>query len=147
MAIATIIIFFALQFPKNGNIGLNTIQTWWGNSVYLNTVDANGTPLLPLPDKGYFGFVRTRPLGAVMLTCLQPGLVVDLYDLNDSTLRAVNELSWVCGGIGQLCTNIIRKLITSLPITRHPRTSHSSSLVADISPTCLRDTVTVDGIR
>ncbi|KZV91748.1 OPT oligopeptide transporter [Exidia glandulosa HHB12029] len=55
VAIATIIIFFALQFPKNGTIGASTIQSWWGNTVFVNTVDYAGTPLLPLPEKGYFG--------------------------------------------------------------------------------------------
>ncbi|EJD53618.1 OPT oligopeptide transporter [Auricularia subglabra TFB-10046 SS5] len=55
VAIATIIIFFALQFPKNGTIGKNTIQTWWGNSVYGETADGAGLPLLPIPEKGHFG--------------------------------------------------------------------------------------------
>ncbi|TDL15604.1 OPT oligopeptide transporter [Rickenella mellea] len=39
VAISIVLIFFCLQFPQNGNIGLNTIQAWWGNTVYLNTVD------------------------------------------------------------------------------------------------------------
>lgn len=57
MAIATIIIFFALQFPTPGGkaIGEDTLGAWWGNTVFLDTVDYAGAPLLPLPDKGYFG--------------------------------------------------------------------------------------------
>ena len=39
-----LIIFFALQYPKNGNIGLNNIQTWWGNTVYTKTDDYAGVP-------------------------------------------------------------------------------------------------------
>jgi OPT family small oligopeptide transporter len=31
VAIAVILIFFCLQYPKNGEIGINTIQVWWGN--------------------------------------------------------------------------------------------------------------------
>ena len=31
VAIAVILIFFCLQYPKNGEIGINTIQAWWGN--------------------------------------------------------------------------------------------------------------------
>ena len=57
LAISTIIIFFCLLFPKNGTIGASSIQTWWGNTVYANTADWNGTPLLPLPDSGSFGYV------------------------------------------------------------------------------------------
>ncbi|CDZ98406.1 Sexual differentiation process protein ISP4 [Phaffia rhodozyma] len=33
-ALAAIVIFFALSFPKDGKVGENTIQTWWGNTVY-----------------------------------------------------------------------------------------------------------------
>jgi hypothetical protein len=28
----------------NGNIGLNTIQQWWGNQVFKNTLDWQVTP-------------------------------------------------------------------------------------------------------
>ena len=35
VALAGIIIFFAVQFPDNGTIGLNTIQSWWGNTGKL----------------------------------------------------------------------------------------------------------------
>ena len=54
LAISTIIIFFCLQFPKDGTIGANSIQTWWGNTVFANTADWNGTPLL-VPENGTFG--------------------------------------------------------------------------------------------
>jgi OPT family oligopeptide transporter len=55
VAIASIIIFFALQFPKSGTIGQNDIMTWWGNTVYLNTMDGAGAALKPIPDSGFFG--------------------------------------------------------------------------------------------
>ena len=51
----TLIIFFALQYPKNGNIGLNSIQTWWGNTVYTNTDDYMGVPYKSLPEGETFG--------------------------------------------------------------------------------------------
>jgi hypothetical protein len=43
-AVGIIIIFFALQYPKNGTIGLNSIQSWWGNVVYEKTGDFIGVP-------------------------------------------------------------------------------------------------------
>jgi OPT oligopeptide transporter protein len=54
-SIGTIVIFFALQYPKNGTIGLNTIQSWWGNTVYTRTADYAGTPYLKVPEGGKFG--------------------------------------------------------------------------------------------
>ena len=50
-----LIIFFALQYPKNGNIGLNSIQTWWGNTVYTKTDDYVGVPYKNPPEEGTFG--------------------------------------------------------------------------------------------
>ncbi|TFK30379.1 OPT-domain-containing protein [Coprinopsis marcescibilis] len=40
VGIAMIVIFFALQFPS-GHVQLN----WWGNRVWINTDDADGTPI------------------------------------------------------------------------------------------------------
>lgn len=42
-AVGCIFIFFALQYPKNGTIGLG-VQGWWGNTVWVNTADAKGVP-------------------------------------------------------------------------------------------------------
>ena len=50
-----VFIFFTLQYPYNGTIGLNTIQKWWGNTVYLNTADAMGVPIKTLADGQTFG--------------------------------------------------------------------------------------------
>ena len=55
VAISVILIFFALQYPKNGTIGETTLATWWGNTVGINTADANSSPLWPIPAVGYFG--------------------------------------------------------------------------------------------
>ncbi|KAG6336421.1 hypothetical protein ID866_2664 [Astraeus odoratus] len=55
LACSIVLIFFCLQFPKNGTIGLNSIQKWWGNTVFLNTADAKGTPLWTV--NGTFGCV------------------------------------------------------------------------------------------
>ncbi|KAI9457240.1 OPT oligopeptide transporter [Lactarius psammicola] len=54
-AVGSIVIFFALQYPDNGNIGLNSIQQWWGNTVYMKTADAAGVPDRILPDGQTFG--------------------------------------------------------------------------------------------
>lgn len=55
LAFAVILIFFILQYPKNGTIGLTTIQAWWGNTVFTNTADGQGLPYKPLPSSGTFG--------------------------------------------------------------------------------------------
>ncbi|OCF77585.1 OPT family small oligopeptide transporter [Kwoniella mangroviensis CBS 8886] len=40
-ALCIIVIFFTLQLPKDGKIGQN-LQNWWGNTIYLNTLDGKG---------------------------------------------------------------------------------------------------------
>jgi hypothetical protein len=54
-AVGMVVIFFALQYPKNGTIGLDTIQAWWGNTVYTRTADYAGIPYLKVPEGGKFG--------------------------------------------------------------------------------------------
>jgi hypothetical protein len=53
--IGTAIIFFILQYPKNGTIGLNNIQNWWGNVVYTKTADFRGVPHKSVPEGGRLG--------------------------------------------------------------------------------------------
>ncbi|KAL4076570.1 OPT oligopeptide transporter protein-domain-containing protein [Scleroderma yunnanense] len=53
LACSIVLVFFCLQYPKNGAIGENNVQTWWGNMVFLNTADGRGTPLLAV--NGTFG--------------------------------------------------------------------------------------------
>ncbi|KAH7922249.1 small oligopeptide transporter [Leucogyrophana mollusca] len=55
VAVSIILIFFILQYPANGTIGLNSIQKWWGNTVFLNTADGQSAALLPIPESGTFG--------------------------------------------------------------------------------------------
>ncbi|KAI0667564.1 small oligopeptide transporter [Trametes maxima] len=55
VAICAILIFFCLQYPRDGTIGESTIMTWWGNTVMTKTADYNSASLWPLPEKGYFG--------------------------------------------------------------------------------------------
>ncbi|KAG5645321.1 hypothetical protein DXG03_006510 [Asterophora parasitica] len=55
VAISAVLVFFILQYPKNGDIGANNIQTWWGNSVYLQTADAKGTPMRKVAPGEFFG--------------------------------------------------------------------------------------------
>jgi hypothetical protein len=54
-AIGTTIVFFALIYPKNGTIGQDTIQAWWGNVVYKKTADYKGVPYKTVPNGGTFG--------------------------------------------------------------------------------------------
>ncbi|KAJ9285646.1 hypothetical protein DTO027B5_6445 [Paecilomyces variotii] len=48
VAVSTIIIFFCIILP-GGTL------TWWGNTVYSQTADGQGTPWKSLPARGYFG--------------------------------------------------------------------------------------------
>ncbi|KAG8215868.1 OPT oligopeptide transporter protein-domain-containing protein [Butyriboletus roseoflavus] len=57
LAVSIVIIFFVLQYPQNGTIGLTTVQTWWGNTVFLKTADGQALPYKPLPASGTFGCV------------------------------------------------------------------------------------------
>lgn len=47
--ISTILVFIALQYPDGGNISLN----WWGNDVFVNTIDAQRTAYLQPPPEGF----------------------------------------------------------------------------------------------
>ncbi|KAL7278030.1 OPT oligopeptide transporter [Trametes coccinea BRFM310] len=59
VAVSIIVVYFALQYPRNGRIGANNLQTWWGNTVATRTADYGvkgaGTPLLVNPDGQPFG--------------------------------------------------------------------------------------------
>ncbi|KAK7468277.1 hypothetical protein VKT23_002787 [Stygiomarasmius scandens] len=55
LAISVIFIFFTLQYPRNGSIGENTINTWWGNTVWKAGADGHGTPIRQLPAGQTFG--------------------------------------------------------------------------------------------
>jgi len=55
VAISILVVFFALQFPQDGNIGINNIQVWWGNTVPFTGADGLGTPVRPLAPGATFG--------------------------------------------------------------------------------------------
>lgn len=55
LAVATVVIFFCLQYPKNGAIGANNVATWGGNTIYQNTDDWNGVARFDIPASGTFG--------------------------------------------------------------------------------------------
>ncbi|KAJ7271601.1 OPT oligopeptide transporter [Mycena rebaudengoi] len=55
VAVSAVLIFFCLQYPRDGAIGIDTIQTWWGNTVYANTADGNQTPMWTLGVNETFG--------------------------------------------------------------------------------------------
>ncbi|KAJ6568984.1 small oligopeptide transporter, partial [Mycena capillaripes] len=60
VAVSIIVIFFCLQFPKNGTIGLTNIATWWGNTVPFVGADYGpggaGTPVQALAPGATFGY-------------------------------------------------------------------------------------------
>lgn len=55
VAVSIVVIFFCLQFPNDNSIGKNTLQKWWGNTVYMNTDDYRSTPLRQPPSGSTFG--------------------------------------------------------------------------------------------
>ncbi|TRM57392.1 OPT oligopeptide transporter protein-domain-containing protein [Schizophyllum amplum] len=58
-ALGIIAVYFCLQYPMNGTIGAQTLQRWWGNTVYKDTLDWRSTPLRQLDDGTTFGCVGT----------------------------------------------------------------------------------------
>ncbi|KAG2128757.1 OPT oligopeptide transporter protein-domain-containing protein [Suillus bovinus] len=54
LAVSVIFIYFVLQYPANGSIG-ESLQHWWGNTVYNTTADGMGTPVLQLQGSETFG--------------------------------------------------------------------------------------------
>ena len=55
VAVSAILIFFILQYPDDGKIGLHTIQTWWGNTVSFNNADGQALPFKTLAPGEAFG--------------------------------------------------------------------------------------------
>ncbi|WFD33181.1 hypothetical protein MSPP1_004239 [Malassezia sp. CBS 17886] len=53
-AIATVVIFFALQFPSGGSSQFYE-SGWWGNVAWTKTADANALPYLATPPSGFAG--------------------------------------------------------------------------------------------
>ncbi len=47
--LSSIVIYFALQMPKNGALEIG----WWGNQVYIETADVQGATLLTAPEEGF----------------------------------------------------------------------------------------------
>ncbi|TFK61872.1 small oligopeptide transporter, partial [Pluteus cervinus] len=56
-AVGLIVVFFCLQYPSNGSIGRDTIQQWWGNQIFKQTLDWNSTALRPLQPGETFWYV------------------------------------------------------------------------------------------
>jgi ABC-type molybdate transport system permease subunit len=55
VAVSVVLIFFILQYPKDGKIGVG-VQNWWGNVFpFTGTADAVGTPMIQLPLGQTFG--------------------------------------------------------------------------------------------
>ncbi|KAI0034333.1 OPT oligopeptide transporter [Vararia minispora EC-137] len=54
-AVATLLVFFCLDYPLRGTIGQGTVKAWWGNTVYSRTADARALPLNTLAVGETFG--------------------------------------------------------------------------------------------
>ncbi|PPQ95763.1 LOW QUALITY PROTEIN: hypothetical protein CVT26_015850 [Gymnopilus dilepis] len=57
VAVSILVIFFCLEFPKNGTIGTTNILTWWGNTVPFAGADNSGLPVKQLAPGEKFGCV------------------------------------------------------------------------------------------
>lgn len=57
----------SLEYPLNGTIGLNTIQSWWGNTVFTKTGDWNSVSLKTVAPGDTFGCVYSLTLIFVLL--------------------------------------------------------------------------------
>jgi OPT family small oligopeptide transporter len=55
VAISIVVIFFCLQFPKNGEIGATNILNWWGNTISFSGADGNALPIRQLAPGETFG--------------------------------------------------------------------------------------------
>ncbi len=49
----------SLEYPDNGLVGINNVQTWWGNTIFTRTADWNALPLKTVPPGKFFGFVMS----------------------------------------------------------------------------------------
>ncbi|KAJ7026138.1 small oligopeptide transporter [Mycena alexandri] len=54
-AVGVILVFFCLQYPLNGSIGRHSVLKWWGNTVFMETLDWKGAPLHTLSRGETFG--------------------------------------------------------------------------------------------
>ena len=59
--VAVMLTIDSLQYPQNGRIGENTINQWWGNTVFKNTTDWYGIPLRRLAPNETFGYAWDAP--------------------------------------------------------------------------------------
>ncbi|KAJ7596526.1 OPT oligopeptide transporter [Mycena floridula] len=55
LAFSIIVIFFALQYPRNGTMEENSILSWWGNTVFTAGADGQGIPIKQLAPGDKFG--------------------------------------------------------------------------------------------
>ena len=52
-----LLFFSSLQYPQHGTMGANTIESWWGNTVYLKTADQQALPMRKVVPGEFFGLV------------------------------------------------------------------------------------------
>jgi len=55
VALGAVIVFFTLQFPKDGNVGASNVELWWGNLAAFNNTDGNSAVLKTLAPGEIFG--------------------------------------------------------------------------------------------
>ncbi|KAJ7148645.1 small oligopeptide transporter [Mycena crocata] len=54
-AVGLILVFFCLQYPLNGSIGKQSVLKWWGNTVFMDTLDWKNAPFRILQNGETFG--------------------------------------------------------------------------------------------
>lgn len=82
----------SLQFPQNGRIGRNTIQAWWGNTVWQHTADFRSIPLKRPEPGSIFGYVAKCFL--VILFMTDCGLIVRI-DHRSGSIRLLRSFSLI----------------------------------------------------
>jgi hypothetical protein len=50
-----VIVFYALQYPKNGTIGQSSVLKWWGDSVYTEPAEYMSVPYKTIANGEIFG--------------------------------------------------------------------------------------------
>ncbi|EMD35965.1 hypothetical protein CERSUDRAFT_115910 [Gelatoporia subvermispora B] len=55
LAIGILLVFFCLQYPRNGTIGANNVLKWWGNTAPFDNADGRSQALWAPPPNSTFG--------------------------------------------------------------------------------------------
>ena len=119
----------SLEYPLNGTIGLNTIQQWWGNTVFTRTGDWNSVSLKTVAPGQTFGYVLALLFFLLFFNPRSPPLPPFFVSLHPLLLRcsARQEFAY---------PDVTRNTITSfiLPGFAVRRISARDSLLPSVMP-------------